>query len=742
MSRASRSSRNTNPDEEFLQPGKVTQVFTWRQTIWLAYSSVGIIYGDIGTSPLYCYSGIFSSPPSRQDVIGSFSLLFYALLMMVTIKYVAIVLMADNDGEGGTFSCYVLLSRYANISHRNPKGGNPGLNRYNTNELAPVNRAVRSTMEHSRFLKRLLKVVGVLAVTMVMADGVLTPAQSILGAVQGIQAVDKSIQESVVVGVTIAIIVLLFAFQPLGTMKLGVTFAPIIIIWLLFLAIIGIYNLTLYDHEVLKGLSPVFAMHFLMRHGKDGWLALSGVLLAFTGVEALFADLGAFSRSSIRLSWTCFCFPCLVLAYAGQAAYLAVKPEAFAYPAFDTMPNQGFKIFTIVIGLLAAIVASQAIITATFQLISQIVKSNFFPAVTIKHTSAVYHNHLYVPIANWLLCIGCIAVTAGFKNTNKLGAAYGVCVMFVTFFDTTMTTLVALIKWRLSPFIVVLPWLTFACLDGAFLSSALTKVPHGAYLTLAIATVLAMFLVLWRYGKEQQWRAEVGDNVDITEVVEVDALGRYRLRSGPDREALNNQKAFIIFFDKAAERTPIVFREYIQKVATLPDAIIYLHLRYEDQPTVPAERMFMVAKTELPGCYRVIIALGYMDDVITKDLASIVFDKVSAYIGRRSVRMGRLNEDEKVARDISSPPESLDKRPEGTVDETALSDLDRLRASYEHRVLYVVGDQDLTIKAGTGRVRRFLLESWLFVRRNTGSKVQSLNIPTDRTVVIGHTKDI
>jgi len=240
------------------------------------------------------------------------------------------------------------------------------MKRFNTSDLEGTGRKIRRGIEHSKFAKGLLKTIGVLAVSMVMSDGVLTPAQSVLGAVQGLNVVVPSISNATVVGTTAGILILLFLIQPLGTSKLATAFAPIIIIWLLFNSCFGIYNLAEYDHSVLVAFNPGHAFQYLIRNKTEGWKSLGGVLLAFTGVEALFADLGAFSMRAIQISWLGFTFPCLLLAYIGQAAYISVHPAAYSNPFFNAVPP-GWVIPSLIIAILAAVVASQAIITATFQ---------------------------------------------------------------------------------------------------------------------------------------------------------------------------------------------------------------------------------------------------------------------------------------------------------------------------------------------------------------------------------------
>jgi KUP system potassium uptake protein len=256
-----------------------------------------------------------------------------------------------------------------------------------------------------------------MGVSMTLADSVLAPAQSVLGAVQGIQVVSPELGRPAIVGVTCSILVLLFLLQPLGTSKIGTFFAPIVLIWLLFNLGVGIYNLIEYDHTVLKAFSPYFAFAYL--YGSSGWKSLSGLLLAITGVESLFAALGAFGKRAIQLSWLLIAYPSLLLAYAGQAAYISFDETgiAFTNPFFYTVPRPTLY-FSVVIAVLAAIVASQAMITSSFQLISQLIRLSYFPHIKIIYTSRRFRGHVYMPFANWLLMIGTVVVTAIYNNVG------------------------------------------------------------------------------------------------------------------------------------------------------------------------------------------------------------------------------------------------------------------------------------------------------------------------------------
>ena len=303
-----------------------------------------------------------------------------------------------------------------NITHRDPRESSlVQMHRHLTGDLQPAGQQVRRRLESSKFAQAFLKVMGVLAVTMVLSDGLLTPAQSVLGAVQGIEVVDPSISKGTVIGVTDAILVVLFALQPLGIEKISYAFAPIIIVWLAFNAVFGIYNLTKYDAGVFIAFNPGEAFMYLIRHKEEGWRSLGGILLAFTGVEALFADLGAFSRAAVQLSWLCYTFPCLLLAYIGQAAFISEHPEAYSNPFFNAAPP-GTIYPALIIAILAAVVASQAIITATFQVWFLVLgratlRADFSSASLSSHETFVLsanQSHSHVQNLSWAaVCAGC-----------------------------------------------------------------------------------------------------------------------------------------------------------------------------------------------------------------------------------------------------------------------------------------------------------------------------------------------
>ncbi|KAJ6038067.1 hypothetical protein N7460_007838 [Penicillium canescens] len=605
-----------------------------------------------------------------------------------------------------------------NITHRDPREASlVQMKRCLSGDLESAGQKVRQCLESSRFARGLLKVIGVLAVTMVLADGLLTPAQSVLGAVQGIEVVQPSISKGTLIGVTDAILIVLFFIQPLGITKLSFAFSPIVIIWLGFNAATGIYNLVKYDAGVFQAFNPGLAFEFLVRNKEHGWRMLGGTLLAFTGVEALFADLGAFSRRAIQVSWLCYTFPCLLLAYIGQAAYISVHPEAYSNPFFNSVPP-GTIYPALIIAILAAIVASQAIITATFQ---------------------IFHGQLFIPVANWLLMIGTILIASIYNNTTSLGNAYGVCVMFVTFFDTCMVSLAAMFVWRISPYLVFLPWLTVACLDGTYLSSALTKVPQGAWFTISLAAILAMLFLLWRYGKEQQWFAEAEDRFPTSHFIVSSPDGQMSLSKRYDDLPVSVNRGLGIFFDKAGETTPIVFSQFVLKLNSLPEVIVFFHLRPLEQPSVAAENRFTVSRLAIPNCYRLVVRYGYNDEIITPDLASVIVDQVRKYLmpSSPSVPLGEEGEEkDSVAPDSSMAEVSRDAHA------FVGSEIAHLEEAHSHKVLYIVGKEQMKIKPDTTLVRKSLLHVFLWIRDNTRNKMANLRLPTDKLIEVGFLKEI
>ncbi|KAK9312686.1 potassium transporter [Lipomyces starkeyi] len=683
---------------------------------WLAYQSIGVIYGDIGTSPLYVYSSTFLSDPSYDDLVGALSLIIWSITLIVTVKYVLIVLRADDEGEGGTFALYSLLSRYSNIASRDPKTvSTVKMERYLTADMKYSNRKARSTIENSRFAQRLLKVLAVLGVSMIMAVS--------SWSYPGPHNSEAQHWQTGYGWRILRTLILLFAIQPFGASKLASGFAPVVIIWLLFNAAFGIYNVALFDHSVLKAFSPYLAGHYLVRNGEAGWKSLGGVLLAFTGVEALFADLGAFSRKAIQISWLYFTYPCLLLAYIGQAAYISRDPSAYSNPFFNTVPP-GMYYPSLVISILAAIVASQAMITSTFQLLTQIMKLSYFPNIKTVHTSAKFYGQIYIPIANWLLMVGTVVVTVAYNNTTKLGNAYGVCVILVTFITTCMVSLVALIIWRLNPFLVALFFLTFGPLEGTS--------RRGLAHTRSRRRIVFYFyaMALWQ-------RPAMGVRAHPPDRPRANCRqinGKDHLAPGFGGGEPVGMKRVGIFFDKAGDKVPTVYAQFLQKFEMQQKYVLFFHLRPLPLPTVPEEERYNIRRTKIPNTFRIIVRHGYNDRIISKDLATLLFNRLRTFIiQEHAAKPGLMLQDG----DRTIAPPAVDN-----VDAVVAGEIQALTKAFGEQVVFIVGKEQLKISAAANYFKKFVLSVFLWIRENTRNKISELDIPVDELVQIGYIRDI
>ena len=522
-------------------------------------------------------------------------------------------------------------------------------------------------------------------------------------------------------------------------------------------------NLVMHDSSVLKAFSPYFAGWYLVRNKAQGWKSLGGILLAFTGVEALFADLGAFTRRPIQLSWLCFAYPCLLLAYTGQAAYISRNPSAWSNPFFNAVPP-GMFYPSLVLAILAAIVASQAMITAVFQLLSQIMKLSYFPQIKLVHTSRIFRGQIYIPFANWLMLIGTLIVTAVYNNTTKLGHAYGFCVILVTFITTSMVALVALIVWQL-PLIVVAPcYIIFAALDSLYLSSAATKIPDGAWFTLVLASVVSSIFILWRFGKEQQWRAEASDRFPLAHMLTAkDGTtedSQYLCLTAPfGGSKISLIDGMGVFFDKSGARstTPTVFVHFLQKFHATCELAVFFHLRPLPIPSVPVEERYTVTRcfmgtgseknVPMQNCYRLIIRHGYTDEVITHDLGMLVFEQIRNYLiiegAKEAAQNTQLFTQEQPNGTCTTEPAQHGALDRHSFEQMQVSaKLAELQRAYNSQVVYVVGKEQMRISESTPLLRRVALSAFLWLRDNTRTKVQALNLAVDKLIEVGFVKEV
>ncbi|KAG0142024.1 hypothetical protein CROQUDRAFT_663100 [Cronartium quercuum f. sp. fusiforme G11] len=503
------------------------QSLTWTDTLdarykkaapsllFTAFAAVGIIYGDIGTSPLYVLNGIFPADgpvPSAEDVLGAISAILWALTFVPLIKYSLIALeFGTGEGEGGPFA---LFSQLYPPEKAGTELALPSI-------VSADNVAVAATpFLTRRFVKPVIRVITLFAVALIISDGILTPAVSVSSAVSGIAIPAPSLQSNAINGISIAILVIIFFSQSFGTHILGMSFAPIVTVWLLLISGVGIYNITKHP-AVFRAFDPSRAILYFVRV-KD-LTPLSGVLLAITGVEALFANLGQFSKGAIRLSFIAWIYPALVLAYLGQGAQLITNGEHVISNIFyQSIPGPtGGGIWWIVwiFGMLATIVASQAMITASFSLIQQMVGLKAFPPVTIVYTSDTSQGQIYAPVINFLLLIGTVGVTAGFRTNSSLTAAYGFAVAGVLISTTFLMMMVMIHVKKMKIWFAILFFLVTGFIDAVFFASTLQKVPHGAWFTLTLGCLIGLFLLFWTWAKDLEDTFDSQNRVRLSQLL-------------------------------------------------------------------------------------------------------------------------------------------------------------------------------------------------------------------------------
>ncbi|GLT28278.1 hypothetical protein SLA2020_032210 [Shorea laevis] len=585
-------------------PNRHASHVDWGKTLSLAFQSIGVVYGDVGTSPLYVFSSTFTDGIKHdEDVLGVLSLIIYTIVLIPFIKYTFIVLWANDNGEGGTFALYSLLSRYAKISlvpNQQPEDSEVSNYRLEL-PSRQLKRAsmIKKVLENSKFIQVFLFLVTILGTSMVIGDGILTPSISVLSAVGGI----SSLSTDAVVGVSVAILIGLFLFQRFGTDKVGFSFAPIISVWFAFLTGIGLYNLCKYEVGVLRAFNPYYIVKYFQRNGKSGWISLGGVILCITGTEAMFADLGHFNVRAIQISFSTVVLPSIVIAYIGQAAYLTKHPEHVDKTFYKSIPHPLYWP-QFVVAVLAAIIASQAMISGTFSIISQSLSLGCFPKVKVIHTSAKYEGQVYIPEINYMLMVACVIVTAAFKTTTKIGNAYGIAVVAVMFITTSMLTLIMLVISKISIWWIALFFLIFGSIEIIYFSSVLYKFVEGGYLPLAFALVLMIIMAIWYYVYRKRYLFELEHKVS----------GEY-IRQLAENPAISRVPGIGLFYSELVQGIPPIFPHFIAQVPSIHSVLVFVSIKKIPVTRVALEERFMFRQVE-PREYRMfrcVVRYGYMD---------------------------------------------------------------------------------------------------------------------------------
>ncbi|KAM5587112.1 potassium transporter 10-like [Rosa sericea] len=565
-----------------------------------AFQSLGVVYGDLGTSPLYVFYNIFpDGVDDKEDVIGALSVIIWSLTFVPLLKYVFIVCRANDNGQGGTFALYSLLCRHAKIkSVPNQDVTDEEVTTFSRSTFGEKSFAARIKrgLEKHEFLQNMLLILVLIGSCMVIGDGILTPAISVLSAVGGMNVNHKGISKEMVVLFAVVILVLLFIMQQYGTGKVWWLFAPIVLLWLLLIGGIGIFNIKKYDSSILKAFSPVYIYRYFKRRGRPGWESLGGT-------ETLFADLNHFPVLSIQIAFTVVVFPCLLLAYCGQAAYLMKNSNNMDRAFYQSVPDTIYwPVY--VIAIAAAIVASQSTITATFSLIKQALSLGCFPRVKVIYTSRHRHQ-IYIPDVNWILMILCISVTAGFNQKTQIGNAAGTAVVIVMLVTTFLMTLVMILVWRVHWILVLLFTSLSLLVEGPYLSAVLLKVDEGGWAPLVIATAFFIVMYVWNYGTVRRYDIEMHSKVSMAWIIGLGpSLGLVRV------------PGIVLVYSELASGVPRIFSHFITNLPAIHSVVIFVCVKYLPVCTVPEEERFFVKRIGPNNfhMFRCFVRYGYKDD--------------------------------------------------------------------------------------------------------------------------------
>jgi KUP system potassium uptake protein len=569
----------------------------------LMIGAIGVVYGDIGTSPLYAMQESFLGPHplsvDRPHIFGVLSLIFWSLMLIVTVKYVAVAMRADNKGEGGSFALLSLIAR--NLAGKKWTAS--------------------------------LVILGVLATCLFYGDAMITPAISVLSAVEGLKIIEPGMQP-LVVPISIAILIGLFLVQSRGTAKVGGLFGPVILVYLAALAALGVTNI-MAQPEIVTALSPSWAVEFFIVNPKLAFLALGSVFLAVTGAETLYADMGHFGRRAIGWSWLTLVYPCLTLNYLGQGALLLARPAAAQNPFYLMAPDWA-RLPLVLIATAATIIASQAVISGAFSVTHQAVQLGFLPRLKTEHTSEKALGQIYIPAVNWgLLFMVCVLVL-GFRESGRLASAYGIAVTGTMLITTVMLGFLVFQVWRWNRLLATATIGVFLFVDGTYFASNITKIPDGGWFPLLVAAISFTVLTTWAKGRQLMRDRLASSALPLAVFIKSVTKSVHRVRGTS------------VFLSSSSEVVPAALLHNLKHNQVLHERVLILNVKVEEVPHVPAEKRVEVHSVG-EGFYRVILHYGFMEEVdIPRDLSQLktcgdVFNMMSTsfFLGRQKLIASR-----------------------------------------------------------------------------------------------------
>ena len=574
---------------------------TGKRLAILALGALGVVYGDIGTSPLYALREVFSEKygitPTPEHVLGVLSLVFWALVMVITVKYIVFILRADNRGEGG------ILAMLALILQKEP--------------------GKRS----NRFL---VIAIGLMGAALLYGDGMITPAISVLSAMEGLTVVSDAF-EPAVVPLSAVILVGLFVAQKFGTARVGAFFGPITLLWFVVLAILG--TLSLVKHPgVLAAVNPMYALRFFQDVGAAGFFIMGAVVLVVTGGEALYADMGHFGKRPIRVAWLAIALPALLLNYFGQGALLLTDPTAIENPFFLLAPR-ALLYPLVALATMATVIASQAMISGAFSLTQQCIQLGYSPRMTITHTSAKEFGQIYIPEINSALAVGCLLMVFGFRSSEALGAAYGIAVTGTFVLSTILYSIIALRRWHWPLWKVLAFLAVFGAIDLVLFGASASKFIHGGWVPVVVAVAIFTMMTTWKRGR-----------LILTERMQDISLPMETFLADIGDHPKTRVPGTAVFMTSEVQGTPVVLLHHLKHNKVLHETVILMSIRTADVPeTQRHERVSIEALGH--GFFRVIGTYGFMEGPDVKEILQRCRDAgiaarpldTSYYLGREQL---------------------------------------------------------------------------------------------------------
>ncbi len=543
----------------------------YSQNIWImSLGALGVVFGDIGTSPLYalreCFAVEHGIPVEPQNILGILSLIFWTIIIAICFKYMAVVMKADNKGEGGILSLMALASN--------------------------------SEQKHSNIRKYIIITLGLFGAALLYGDGIITPAISVLSAVEGLSLLTP-VLEPYVIPVTIFILNAFFLMQRFGTGRIGVIFGPILLIWFVILGGLGLHGI-LENPAVLEAINPWYAIEFFSYHGLHGFVVLGSVVLVITGGEALYADMGHFGRQPIRLAWFLIALPALVLNYFGQGALLLSNPETISNPFYLLAPKWAL-VPMVILSTMATVIASQALVSGIFSITRQAMQMGFCPRLSTVHTSSREIGQIYVPFVNWALFIGVIWLVLTFKSSSNLAAAYGIAVTGTMVITTLLAFEVAIHRWKWGLGRALFIFGAFLVFDASFFGANMMKIAHGGWVPLLMAAVIYLLMVTWNKGRRILY-ARLKDRA-----VSIEEFCQMILRTPPLRVT---GTAIYMAGDPSGIPVPLLHNLKHNKV--LHERVAILTIQTKDEPFVLKKDRVTIEEI-IPNLYRIIVYYGFME---------------------------------------------------------------------------------------------------------------------------------